>query len=82
MREPDSISDYLDKDEYKLYKLIWTRFVASQMPPAVFDETVVDIKAGRYDLRARGFGDEVPWISRPIRRRQGRGSPQEGRRSR
>ena len=54
MRDPDAISNHLDKDEYKLYKLIWTRFVASQMPPAVFDETVVDIKAGRYDLRARG----------------------------
>ncbi len=60
MREPDSISDYLDKDEYKLYKLIWTRFVASQMPPAVFDETVVDIKAGRYDLRARGSVMKFP----------------------
>jgi DNA topoisomerase-1 len=54
VREPDSLTAYLDKDEYKLYKLIWTRFVASQMPPAVFDETVVDIKAGRFDLRARG----------------------------
>jgi len=54
MRDPDAISNHLDKDEYKLYKLIWTRFVASQMPPAVFDETVVDIKAGRYALRARG----------------------------
>ena len=60
MREPDSMSGYLDKDEYKLYKLIWTRFVASQMPPAIFDETVVDIKAGRYDLRARGSVMKFP----------------------
>ena len=53
-RDPDSIAQYLDRDELKLYKLIWNRFVASQMPPAVFDETVVDIEAGRFSLRARG----------------------------
>ncbi|MFQ5791566.1 MAG: type I DNA topoisomerase [Acidobacteriota bacterium] len=53
-REPDAIGAYLDKDELKLYRLIWNRFVASQMPSAVFDETVVDIAAGRYALRARG----------------------------
>ena len=54
LRDPDSVARYLDKDESRLYKLIWTRFVASQMPPAVFDETVVEIEAGRYELRARG----------------------------
>jgi DNA topoisomerase-1 len=53
-RDPDSIAPYLDRDELKLYRLIWTRFVASQMPPAVFDETIVEIEAGRYLLRARG----------------------------
>jgi DNA topoisomerase-1 len=54
LRDPDSVARYLDKDEARLYKLIWTRFVASQMPPAVFDETVVEIEAGRFELRARG----------------------------
>jgi DNA topoisomerase-1 len=53
-RDPDSMAAYLSRDELKLYKLIWNRFVASQMPPAVFDETIVDITAGRYSLRARG----------------------------
>ncbi|HEY7699152.1 MAG TPA: type I DNA topoisomerase, partial [Vicinamibacteria bacterium] len=53
-RDPDSVAPYLDRDELKLYRLIWTRFVASQMPPAVFDETIVEIEAGRFLLRARG----------------------------
>jgi DNA topoisomerase-1 len=53
-RDPDSVVPYLDRDELKLYRLIWTRFVASQMPPAVFDETIVEIEAGRFLLRARG----------------------------
>ena len=46
-REPDTIKDYLDKDQYRLYQLVWKRFVASQMPPAIYDVTAVDIKAGR-----------------------------------
>ncbi len=53
-REPDGIRRFLSKDEYALYKLIWNRFVASQMKPAVYDETIVDIEAGRYLLRAKG----------------------------
>ena len=44
-RHPDSIKQYLQDDEYKVYKLIWQRFVASQMTPAVFDQTTVDIDA-------------------------------------
>ncbi len=53
-RDPESIKRYLSKDEYALYRLIWNRFVASQMRPAVYDETVVDIEAGPYLLRAKG----------------------------
>jgi DNA topoisomerase-1 len=45
MRHPDSVKQYLQEDEYKVYKLIWQRFVASQMNPAVFDQTTVDIDA-------------------------------------
>jgi DNA topoisomerase-1 len=45
VRTPDSIKQYLKEDEFKLYKLIWQRFVASQMNPAVFDQTTVDIDA-------------------------------------
>ncbi|HWX56253.1 MAG TPA: type I DNA topoisomerase [Verrucomicrobiae bacterium] len=44
-RHPDKIKRYLQEDEYKVYKLIWQRFVASQMTPAVFDQTGVDIEA-------------------------------------
>jgi len=53
-RAPDSIKSYLTKDQYALYKLIWNRFIASQMKPAVYDETHVEIEAGTYLLRAKG----------------------------
>jgi DNA topoisomerase-1 len=45
VRHPDQIKQYLKEDEYKVYKLIWQRFVASQIMPAVFDQTTVDIDA-------------------------------------
>ena len=45
MRHPDKVKQYLHEDEFKVYKLIWQRFVASQMNPAVFDQTTVDIDA-------------------------------------
>ncbi|MHB1021128.1 MAG: type I DNA topoisomerase [Acidobacteriaceae bacterium] len=54
---PDSIRRYLSDEQYRLYKLIWQRFVASQMVPALFDQTTVDIvaKADRnYDFRVTG----------------------------
>ncbi|HLJ28485.1 MAG TPA: type I DNA topoisomerase [Candidatus Angelobacter sp.] len=44
-RHPDEIKKYLQEDEYKVYKLIWQRFVASQMNPAVFDQTSIDVEA-------------------------------------
>ncbi len=44
-REPNAIKQYLDADQFKLYELIWKRFVASQMATAVFDTTAVDIGA-------------------------------------
>ena len=45
MRHPEQIKQYLKEDEFKVYKLIWQRFVASQINPAVFDQTTVDIDA-------------------------------------
>ncbi|HVR98356.1 MAG TPA: type I DNA topoisomerase [Thermoanaerobaculia bacterium] len=51
---PETVRDYLKADEWKLYKLIWDRFIASQMLPAVFDVTQVDIENGPYVLRATG----------------------------
>ena len=53
-RAPESVRRYLPEDEFKLYQLIWQRFVASQMAEAVFDQTTVDIAAGDYRLRATG----------------------------
>jgi len=44
-RHPDEIKKYLQEDEYKVYKLIWQRFVASQMNQAIFDQTGIDIEA-------------------------------------
>ncbi len=45
IRHPEQVKQYLKEDEYKVYKLIWQRFVASQIMPAVFDQTTVDIDA-------------------------------------
>ncbi len=54
MRHPDQMKQYLKEDEFKVYKLIWQRFVASQINPAVFDQTTVDIDAKN--------GNEVFWF--------------------
>jgi DNA topoisomerase-1 len=54
MRHPDQVKQYLKEDEFKVYKLIWQRFVASQINPAVFDQTTVDIDAKN--------GSEVFWF--------------------
>ncbi len=51
---PDVVEKYLGKDELKLYRLIWQRFVASQMTAAIFDQTTIDIHAGRFLFRATG----------------------------
>ncbi len=53
-RTPESVRKFLDDDMYRLYRLIWQRFVASQMVPAVFDQTTIDIAAGDYQFRASG----------------------------
>ena len=51
---PEEIKPYLSPDEYRLYKLIWQRFIASQMKPALFDQTSVEISADRYLFKATG----------------------------
>jgi DNA topoisomerase-1 len=45
LRTPESVAKFLAEDELKLYRLIWMRFVASQMTPAVFDQTTIDVEA-------------------------------------
>jgi DNA topoisomerase-1 len=54
MRTPEDVRKYLDEDLFKLYQLIWQRFVASQMLPAIFDQTAIDIAVGDYTFRATG----------------------------
>jgi len=51
---PDSVKQYLGRDEFRLYQLIWNRFVASQMESAVFDTTRADIEAEPFTFRATG----------------------------
>src|SRR5205814_6915843 len=52
--DPETVRQYLTPDQYSLYRLIWNRFVASQMMPSTFDETTVDIAAGDYVFRVKG----------------------------
>jgi DNA topoisomerase-1 len=54
---PDSIAKYLSDEQFRLYRLIWERAVTSQMMPAIFDQTTVEIEAkaeGTYDFRTTG----------------------------
>ncbi len=51
---PEKVKDFLERDMLRLYKLIWDRFVACQMVPAVYDQTTADIAAGRCTFRASG----------------------------
>ena len=53
-RRPEAVQSYLEPDQYRLYQLIWQRFVASQMTPAVYDMTIVDFDLGEYLFRASG----------------------------
>ncbi|NNG66121.1 type I DNA topoisomerase [Caldanaerobacter subterraneus] len=53
-REPEIIKDSLTPDQYKLYKLIWDRFIASQMMPAIYDTVAMDIKNNGYIFKASG----------------------------
>jgi len=59
MRAPETVEKFLSEDELKLYRLIWMRFVASQMNPALFDQTTIEVNAAgkdgaEYLLRATG----------------------------
>ncbi len=52
---PDQVKDSLTADQYKLYKLVWERFIASQMATALLDTVSVDIRAGEYLFKASGY---------------------------
>ena len=53
-KRPEDLKRFLTDDQYRLYSLIWRRFIASQMSPAVYDQTRVDIMAGEAVFRATG----------------------------
>ncbi|UXR72456.1 MULTISPECIES: type I DNA topoisomerase [unclassified Staphylococcus] len=54
LRTPDEVKNYLTRDQFRLYKLIWERFVASQMAAAILDTVAVDIEQGDIKFRANG----------------------------
>lgn len=60
LRDPESVKPYMSRDQLRLYKLIWERFVASQMASAVLDTLSVDISAGTAVFRATGSKVRFP----------------------
>ncbi len=59
-REPKALARFLSKDQLALYRLIWERFLASQMPPALYDTMAADIEAGPCLFRAQGSTLKFP----------------------
>jgi DNA topoisomerase-1 len=59
-RTPEDLKPYLSRDQYRLYQLIWERFVASQMAPALLHVVQADIQAGLYTFRAQGTTVKFP----------------------
>ena len=72
-RTPESVARYLTEEQLKLYRLIWQRFVASQMTPAIFDVTTAKIAAvcaktnKTYDFRAQRFGGALRRLPQGLR---------------
>jgi DNA topoisomerase I len=64
LRTPEHVAGHLKREELRLYTMIWERFVASQMSPAVLDQTVVDISAGEYGFRVTGTVMRFPGFTR------------------
>jgi DNA topoisomerase-1 len=61
IRQPISIKEFLERDQFRLYQLIWQRFVASQMTPAVFDTLTVDVtgKSSQHEYLLRASGSTI-----------------------
>jgi DNA topoisomerase I len=60
LREPDAVKSYMSRDQLRLYKLVWERFVASQMASAVLDTMTVDLNSGPVQFRAVGSKLKFP----------------------
>ncbi|OUM96991.1 MAG: DNA topoisomerase I [Thermobacillus sp. ZCTH02-B1] len=76
-REPEAVKPYLTRDQYRLYKLIWERFTASQMSSAVLDTMTVDIRAGRATFRATGSKIRFPGFMKVYVEGSDDGAPEE-----
>ncbi|MGI6552170.1 MAG: type I DNA topoisomerase [Bacillota bacterium] len=63
-RDPESLKNYLSRDQLRLYQLIWERFLASQMSPALLEVTTLEIAAGTYQFRASGSVVKFPGFLR------------------
>lgn len=59
-RRPEDVKQFLTRDQQRLYRLIWERFIASQMAPAIYDTVTVNVKAGHYLFRASGRTVKFP----------------------
>ena len=77
-RTPASMEGRLTKDQLSLYRLIWNRFVASQMNPAVYDQTLVDIETGNYVFRATGSVLLFPGFTRVYEEQTEESAKEEG----
>lgn len=60
LREPSTVKDFLSRDQFRLYKLIWERFVSSQMASAIMDTMSIDLKNGEIIFRANGSKIKFP----------------------
>ncbi|MCP1144032.1 type I DNA topoisomerase [Lysinibacillus endophyticus] len=60
MRTPDELKEVLSRDQLRLYRLIWERFIASQMAPAILDTVTVDLNNGEVQFRANGSHVKFP----------------------
>ncbi|MEE6131298.1 DNA topoisomerase I [Priestia aryabhattai] len=60
MRKPSDVKEFLSRDQFRLYKLVWERFLASQMSSAVMDTMAVDLKNGEVTFRANGSKVKFP----------------------
>lgn len=74
---PQDVKDQLSSDQFRLYQLIWNRFVASQMNPAVFDQTTIDI-AARIEAEPRNEGTALPGDGAPDAPSTGKTPPRYG----
>ncbi|NQF14231.1 type I DNA topoisomerase [Brevibacillus sp. HB1.3] len=78
MRTPDEIKEYLSRDQLRLYRLIWERFLASQMSSAVLDTMSVDIDAGGVTFRATGSKVKFPGFMKVYIEGNDDGTEEEG----